>query len=92
MAAKVVIKDLPHKTYSAPVFVQHTTKEDKLLKKNGKQYILSETWFVPGKLCPLFSGSKFEECVDGWFQVSNSEGVVLWFRVGPKIIQEIFKS
>ena len=91
MAAKVIIKDLPHKTYSAPVFVPHTTKEDKMLKPKGRSFTLSDTWFVPGKLCPLFEGSVFNECVDGWYQVINNEGKVLWFRVGPKIINEMFK-
>lgn len=81
---------LSHKSYEQPAFVKHTSKEDKLLIRNGRSYTLTETCFVPGKIAALLAGSKFDECVDGWFQVTNEVGVILGFRVGPKIIDKMF--
>ncbi len=64
--------------------------DSKIEKTGGNEYTLKDMWFVPGQIKPLQAGSKFKECNDGWYQVYNEEGVKMWYRVGEKIIKEVF--
>ncbi len=59
-------------------------------KEGGQVFILQEQWFCPGYLKPLQPGSRFVECNDGWYQVYNSEGLRMCYKVGPVIVLEVF--
>lgn len=79
---KIPVKPIP---YTPPV-----SAEMKKEKENGIIYTLKEQWFCPGYLKPLEPGTRFIECNDGWYQVYNSIGLKMCYKVGPVIIKEIF--
>ncbi len=81
--------DKPLKTNNSPLPSPYPHIKEREEKEGGKVYTLKEEYKVQGQKV-IQPGSKFIECKDGWYQVYNERGVRMWYRVGPRIIGEVF--
>lgn len=78
------------KSLSEPIPYRVITKHDKELKPNGNKYPLQEQWSAPGQArCPLEPGTTIAECNDGFYEIINTKGEEMCYRIGEKLITQI---